>query len=252
MFDTYQAIFRQRADRYHAAMAAFPRARRQEFEQAVARLDLHPGCDLCDVPAGGGYLADYLPPDDIFLLCLETAREFASHCPRNPDQRVLETTLETLPLAAGSVDRILSLAAMHHVLDKPALLREFSRILRTGGQVVVADAEAGSATAAFLNEFVDRYNSMGHDGRFIDAAFIDRIDTIDECGLRVTAVDRPPLTWSFASRVDLVDFCRHLFGLDRAADRDIVAGVADYFDLRESDVGVEFDWQLVYVTARKA
>lgn len=248
MFDTYQDIFRERADRYHAAMAAFPLARRQEFEQAVARLDLQPGCDLCDVPAGGGYLADYLPPDDLFLLCLETASEFAVHCPRNTDQRVLETTLESLPVGNDSVDRILSLAAMHHVDDKHALLREFSRILRKGGQVVVADAEVGTGTAAFLNEFVDRFNSMGHKGRFIDETFID---SIDQCDLKVKAVDRPPLTWSFATRANLVAFCRQLFGLDRAADRDIIAGVAEYLGLREDNGQVGFGWQLAYITAAK-
>lgn len=249
MFDTYQEIFRERADRYHTAMAAFPAARRQEFEQAVARLDLQPGVDLCDVPAGGGYLADYLPPDDLFLLCLETASEFASQCPRGPGQRVLETTLESLPLGPDSVDRVLSLAAMHHVDDKHGLLQEFSRVLRGDGRAVVADAEAGTATAAFLNEFVDRFNSMGHKGRFIDRAFID---SIDDCGLKVTAVDRPPLFWSFASRVDLASFCRHLFGLDRAADGDIIAGVSDYFGLQEGDGLVGFDWQLVYITATNA
>ncbi len=35
MFDTYQDIFQLRADRYHAAMAEFPRARQQEFRHAV-------------------------------------------------------------------------------------------------------------------------------------------------------------------------------------------------------------------------
>nr|WP_241263224.1 methyltransferase domain-containing protein [Parahaliea mediterranea] len=229
-------------------MAAFPLARRQEFELAVARLDLQPGCDLCDVPAGGGYLADYLPRDDLFLLCLETASEFASQCPRNTDQRVLETALESLPLGAGSVDRILSLAAMHHVDDKHGLLKEFSRILRGDGQVVVADVEAGTRTAAFLNEFVDRFNSMGHKGHFIDAAFID---DVDQCGLSLKAVDRPPLTWSFASRANLIDFCRHLFGLDRAADQDIIGGAEEYLGLREDAQGVSFDWQLVYITAAK-
>ena len=247
MFDTYQDIFKLRADSYHAAMAEFPVARQQEFEHAVQFLDLEPEHRLCDVPSGGGYLADFVSTDRIHFQFLETSSQFAAHCPRSPYHQVAECELEAaLPLPDASMDRILSLAALHHVDDKKGICREFARVLRNGGKLVVADVEEGSGAARFLNEFVDRFNSMGHCGLFLNA---DNIQDIDDCGLQVSAVVRPPLHWSFSSREEMVRFCKHLFGLDLASSEDVLAGIGDYLSLTESRGYCAMSWQLTYVTA---
>jgi len=214
----------------------------------VQRLALTPGNALCDIPGGGGYLADYIHDCQVCFHFLETSHEFATQCPRSSHHRVIECALEgTLPLADNSMDRVLSLAALHHVNDKPGIYREFKRILRPGGKLVIADVERGSDTAHFLNEFVDRYNSMGHCGVFLDA---DDLLDISRSGLEVTAVERPPISWSFASQADLADFCRQLFGLDLASTTDILAGVTHYLKLSDTGAGCTLQWQLTYVTAQ--
>jgi len=203
MFDTYSDIFQKRADRYHAAMAAFPMARRQEFQHAAQRLALTPGSAVCDIPAGGGYLADFIDGCQVCFHFLETSHEFAVQCPRSSRHRVIECALAgTLPLADNSMDRVLSLAALHHVNNKPGIYREFKRILRRGGKLVIAD------------------------------------------------VERPPISWSFASQADLSDFCRQLFGLDLASTADILAGVTHYLKLSDTGAGCTLQWQLTYVTAQ--
>lgn len=247
MFDTYDEIFRERADRYHAAMAAFPAARREEFEHAVACLDLLPDCTVCDVPAGGGYLSDFVSTG-IDCLFLETSDLFAAHCPRGERYRVLQTSLEQLPVAPASVERVLSLAAMHHVVDKPRCLSEFQRVLVPGGIAVVADVEEGTGTAAFLNGFVDRFNSMGHDGRFLNADFYQGVES---CGFRLSEVRRPALHWHFGNRDDMVAFCMQLFGLDLAKPADVHAGIDEHLGCESTAGGVAFNWQLSYAVMEK-
>ena len=247
MFQTYDEIFRERADGYHAAMAAFPAARREEFEHAVAGLDLLPGCTVCDVPAGGGYLSHYVS-QGIDCLFLETSDLFAAHCPRGERYRVLQTSLEQLPLAPASVERVLSLAAMHHVKDKPRCVREFQRVLVPGGIAVVADVEEGTGTAAFLNGFVDRFNSMGHDGRFLNADFYEGVEA---CGLRLLEVRRPALQWHFGNREDMVAFCTQLFGLDLAKPADVNTGIDAYLGCQSTAAGVVLYWQLSYAIMQK-
>ncbi len=247
MFDTYQDIFQLRADRYHAAMAEFPQARQQEFRHAVRYLDLQPGQTVCDVPSGGGYLADFVTTDHIHFKFLETSTEFASHCPQGAFHSVAECSLEAaLPLADASVDRLLSLAALHHLDDKNSIYREFRRLLRIGGRLVIADVEQGSGTAAFLNEFVHRFNSMGHQGLFLSA---DSAFDIGQCGLKVMAVERPELHWLFTSREEMTRFCQQLFGLDLASADDILRGIEDYLVLHEDHERCELEWPLTYITA---
>jgi len=248
MFDSYDEIFKARADSYHAAMAAFPAARREEFEHAVACLDLLPDCTVCDVPAGGGYLSAFVP-ERINCLFLETSSLFAAHCPRGERHRVLQTNLERLPVAGESVQRVLSLAAMHHVKEKSRSMREFQRVLVPSGVAVIADVEEGTDTAEFLNGFVDRFNSMGHDGQFLNADFYQNVEA---CGFCLREVRRPSLHWNFGSRDDMTAFCTQLFGLDRAKPGDVHAGIEEYLGWDYTEDGVALKWQLSYVILEKA
>lgn len=248
MYDTYREIFNKRADNYHQAMMEYPLVRRQEFEQAVKFLDIAPGNVICDVPSGGGYLAPYVNTADVSLIFLETSAEFASHCPKGGKCRVMECTLESLPLKDASVDRLLSLAAVHHVPDKAALYREFYRVLKPSAKLVIADVEVGTNTANFLNVFVDRFNSMGHKGVFLDPGSVEQVA---QSGFDLIGVDRPKITWSFHSITAMTEFFRKLFGLDKAADADIVAGVTEHFPGMYQNGCVDIDWQLLYVRAQK-
>jgi ubiquinone/menaquinone biosynthesis C-methylase UbiE len=51
---------------------------------------------------------------------------------------LLQADAGRLPLAAGSVDLVVSRGVLHHLPDVPAALAEWRRVLRPGGAVVVA------------------------------------------------------------------------------------------------------------------
>jgi ubiquinone/menaquinone biosynthesis C-methylase UbiE len=51
---------------------------------------------------------------------------------------VLAADAEFLPLRTGSVDRLLCTEVLEHVLDPAAVLREFGRVTRGGGRVVIS------------------------------------------------------------------------------------------------------------------
>ena len=245
MFESYQDIFSKRADSYHAAMEACPDARAEEFEHAVRALALDPHGLICDVPAGGGYLRDYVPVPAEFTF-VETSSYFAERCPRGEGCRVVEGSLESLPLATDSTDYALSLAAFHHLPDKEATLREFARVVRPGGRVVVADVEEGTGTGRFLNEFVDEFNSMGHEGRFLDEDFYGAFSS---AGLKLREVRRPDLRWRFGDEIEMASFCRRLFGLDLATDGDVIDGIRKHLGYAKDGAGVAMEWQLSYAVA---
>lgn len=249
MFDTYQDIFKARADSYHSAMVSYPEARRQEFEHAVASLDLLPGCTICDVPAGGGYLTNYVSVLANFLF-VETSALFAEFCPRDERHQVRQAaTLEELPVANESVERLLSLAALHHVQDKQRALNEFHRSLKPGGIGVVADVEANTDTARFLNGFVNQYNSMGHRGEFLDSEFYQSIDEFS--GLTLREVRRPELQWRFDTTDDMAVFCMQLFGLDLATPADVIQGIAQHLGFTTGADCIAMNWQLSYAIVEK-
>ena len=87
----YRATFAERGRAYDDAMTAEPHARDEEFAFVLGVTDLRTPCRLLDAPAGGGYLADRLPPG-VDYVALESAPSFAARC-RSRGVAVIEDDL---------------------------------------------------------------------------------------------------------------------------------------------------------------
>ena len=114
----YEELFQLRGATYDGAMARFPEARREEFLNTIARAALAPGALVADVPAGGGYLARYLP-EGCTWLGHEPCASFG-HGATEQDRDLLP-----LPWAEASIDAALSIAGVHHLDDKMPLSDRF-------------------------------------------------------------------------------------------------------------------------------
>ena len=111
--------------------------------------------------------------------------------------------------------------------------------LKPGGKLIIGDVHVGSREDKWLNEFVNRFN--GHNGKFWSEE-----DTRLMSGFNVTT-EMKHYPWAFASRNEMVDFCKHLFGLKNASHAEIDEGLQKY--LMASDT--EFEWSLIYFIATK-
>ncbi|GAB3023242.1 class I SAM-dependent methyltransferase [Bowmanella dokdonensis] len=249
MFDSYQKIFKSRAWLYHRAMERSPRARDAEFSIALEYLQPKAGQWLADMPAGGGYLKQYLQDDSPHCLFIETTSEFARHCPTSSGCKSLIGDFHALPLQDAGVQRMLSLAALHHVEDKLSFFRECARVLDPSGRLVVADVLRDTPQAKFLNEFVHEFNSMGHEGLFWDESVQEQLDAN---GFRVERAKLHNFTWNFTTQEEMVSYCRDLFGLDKADEQTILSGIQDYLSPGESDGKHRLQWSLYYLSARPA
>ena len=216
MFDSYAEIFAARGAAYHGAMASFPRAREAEFQAVLEPLADVPDGLVCDMPSGGGYLAAHLRPG-LRYVGVDPSDDFIAAVPSGSDR--IKAMITNVPLADGSVDYIVSLAALHHEPSLSAAFREMRRLLRAGGRAVIADAAVDTPPARFLNGFVNRNNPMGHDGHFLD----DKTRELLEAeGLAVVEDRMVEMPWAFASLAEAGEFCRHLFWMP-ALDAEAVA-----------------------------
>ena len=247
MFDTYQQIFDKRAHSYHKAMRDFPQARKAEFDWVVHYLDIKAGGELCDVPSGGGYLQDFVNEKHCFFNSIETSQSFASFNVDGPRNKTHVCSFEHLALENQSVDSLVCLAALHHVENRPKIFAEFRRVVKPQGKILIVDVEDGSNTGRFLNIFVDKYNSMGHRGQFVDKALINMIQN----DFLVSSCDSHKFRWEFDDEQAMISFCRGLFGLDKATDSDIMQGVREYLAPKYTTKQVSIEWGLVYILCNK-
>jgi SAM-dependent methyltransferase len=204
MFDNYAEIFAERGAAYHAAMAACPHARDAEFAAVIEPLADRTGL-LCDMPSGGGYLAAHLPPG-LSYVGVDPSDDFVRACPVGTV--CIKGSIAEVPLADGAADCLVSLAALHHEPDLPAVFGEMRRLLNAGGRAVICDVAAGTPPARFLNGFVNAHNPMGHIGLFLD----DRTaGLIEAAGFAIADDAFVVVRWAFDSLAEAGEFCRSLF-----------------------------------------
>ena len=233
MNKNYEELFRTRGSAYDRAMQHYPHAREQEFMQAVDRADLRPGMVVADVPAGGGYLKDYLP-DGCIWRGHEPCASFiaagsALNTPASHNTPVTNSSLLPLPWPDNSVDVALSIAGVHHLEDKRSLFAELHRVVKPGGRFVLSDVAEGTAVARFLDGYVGDNNSTGHEGVFLSE---NTLMELQEAGWRIFSNEYVGFHWIFNDRKAMGAFCNGLFDIcQRTVEETLIA--------IESELGVD-------------
>ena len=240
MFDTYAEIFEQRAGSYHSAMKKWAHARDAEFQSVLEPILDRPDGLVCDMPSGGGYLAEHLRPGMRYV-GVDPAKDFIAACSAEKSLTMLNCPIIEVPLADEAADYIISLAGLHHEPDLPAVFAEMRRLVRPGGRVVIADVAIETGPARFLNGFVARNNAQGHDGRFLDA---NTGALVAAAGLVVTEDALVEVPWVFDSRPEAGAFCAELFGLSGANAGEVADALASDIGFEEAGGHVRLRWTL--------
>jgi hypothetical protein len=234
----YSTLFSSRAHQYTYAVKTYPHVLQQEFETAVAMLELKENEHLVNVPAACICIEQYIPVSIQYSM-YETSKVFAEI------NDIPYCTWDTIPWNPQSCDKILCLASLHHATQKErdALYQSAYTALRPGGALVIGDVAKGSKQDSWLNEFVNRYNPAGHCGLFWSE---EDAEAMQNAGFTV-ACRRTSYTWNHRNKEELLDFCKNLFGLDKATEDQIYEGLVQHKLL----VGMNMEWKLLYFVAQK-
>lgn len=228
----YGDIFEARGRPYHRAMTRHPQARRREFEQLFARRPLAGRETILDLPAGGGYLQAMVPGG-----CTVEGYELIAGF--SGDEAVLDSAE---PWALGRFDRVVCLAALHHIEDKAGFLGKLVSHTAQGGVLHAADVAQDSPIAAFLDGFVGRFNGTGHEGAYLDRGTIEQVE-----GVHVVAYEERDCPWVFDSETAMLEFCTDLFGLQSCPPDELLAALERHVGIGDGAGGPVLNWRLTYV-----
>ena len=152
-------------------------------------------------------------------------------------------------MATHSVDRVGSLAGLHHVEQKTNFFSEAYRILKSGGRFSVADVLDGSAPALFLNDIVDRLSETGHRGVFLEGGELTSLLT--SSGFISVKEDYHQFTWDFSDTPAMAEYFKDLFGLTKGCLEQVRDEVTRAFPLTVTVEGARVPWSLVYASGTK-
>ena len=113
-------------------------------DEVIAQLRAHQSRRIADIACGTGILSDRiereLHPDEIYGIDMSEGMLNQARARSNRVQW-LHGPAEQLPFDDGALDAVVTTSAFHF-LDQPAALREFHRVLASGGLVAVATLSA--------------------------------------------------------------------------------------------------------------
>ncbi len=248
--ESYKEIFEKRGKEYDLAMCKFPNARDEEFFNIINIADLKDNQSLLDIPSGGCYLKRYIP-GSVNYLPIETTETFANFCRKNNNiEPIVVENIHNLPFKNESIDRIISLAGIHHLTDKDKekFYIESFRILKKGGIFALADVFEGTPSGRFLNEFVDKYNPMGHKGIFLNKK---TTNTLENIGFRINFSEVKNYYWKFKTQTEMIEFIKLLFGIFKADNNSLLEGLNKYLGFIENQGQILLNWQLFFIKAIK-
>jgi SAM-dependent methyltransferase len=229
---------------YQSAMLEAPQARETEFRLPLELAAPRPGETLVDCPSGGAYLRPV-------LAALEPACRYIPF-ESKPDYTAFVPDLVmgdwmALPFADGTVDILLSIAALHHLLGgRERFYAEGARTLAPGGRLVVADVGADTGPARWLDGFVARRSSEGHRADFLEAG--RECEGLRAAGLEIRHAALARYTWDFEDRPAACRFMQGLFRLDQPDLAEIEAAIGDLLGWADGP-GARIHWSLLHLRA---
>lgn len=135
---------------YAERLAALHDALADDFRRMISRLPLAGGETVVDAGCGDGFfsalLAERLPRGKVIALdaspeFLAVARRRLAGQVKAHRAEVVEGDVSRLPFDAGSVDVVWSAHSMQSYADIPHVLREFRRVLCSGGLLAILETD---------------------------------------------------------------------------------------------------------------
>lgn len=238
----YTKQFANRTETYLYSIKEYPNVFYNEFTQAIEMLHLDKGDTLINIPAGGIPLHKYINPQlNINYYAYDICNEFCT-------ENIHLCTYTHIPHQTNTVDKIICLASLHHTLvsERNDIYKEFYRILKKNGVLVIGDVIKDSCQDLWLNHFVNKYNSNGHSGLFFNS---DDTIQINSSNFKVTTTNKE-YDWIFENENEMIDFLKNLFHLDLLQDDqtllDDLCTILNY-----TPGSCRIQWKLIYFICKK-
>ena len=159
-------------------------------KKALLRAGLAEGMSVLDVGCGTGVLASRAR--DIvgvhgLVIGLDPSAGMLGEARRRGVDRLVQAVAEALPLGSGRFDLLSMGYALRHVADLRATFREYRRVLRPGGRVLILEITPPRSRLSFrllrfyLGRVIPRVARLGRGGHGAQELMKYYWDTIENC-----------------------------------------------------------------------
>jgi len=248
--------FNERVHEYDEAMRMDPQARRNEIERIVKLSDIDFHHEILEIGVATGALtkkiAEVVKKGVVYACDVsENAIRMLAKENIGDNVKLIHTkNCGQISIKSGSLDRVISLGAFHHIPDEERLdvFKECARVLKTDGLLIIADVMAKSTTQKFFDQVVDLYSKTGHKHNFFDYKSIKNYLSMASFELLNFSHEYSP--WKFKSESDLMEFIHKFFSIKISKEM-VFTFTEECLGVRENNSSIELGWNLMFIKARK-
>lgn len=192
--------------------------RRKEIQVLLTCAKIKYGHRVLDYTSGGGILI----PQILMrigrrgqLYVIEPSVKLYRHLRtewRGIENADVRRRLSGTKIPSRSLDRIVSLATIHHVDQLDATFKQLARLLKPGGQMAIGDVVKGTRPAKYFNVLVDRHSSTGHKHEFLDRVQLNML--CRRYGFRLLSWRVSSVPWEFNGEKQAERFLCSLHDVD--------------------------------------
>ena len=234
----YDTTFNNRVDTYLYAQKTYKNVMKYEFETAIKLCNITNGDIFINIPDDSAFKTELLK-ENVEYVSFEFSEKFALLSDCNL------CSINSIPFESKKANVVLSLSGLHHfsISDRYLFYKECKRIMLEDGIFVVGEVLKDSKQDKWLNEYVNKFNSNGHNGMFFTN---EEKNILESLGFAVEIFHKE-YPWIFDSVEKMCDYCINLFGLDNVNHDTILEDISKYLDYTINEDGsCQFMWSLIF------
>ncbi len=258
---------KNRWNNYRKANDNFPEVRRRELQLMLKKINPQIGDIIVEAGTGNGYLTFPVAQKvgkngkvityDIISNNLSEVRKLNKKFKLPIDIKQQETSYD-FDEQNSSVDKVISIASFHHYDNRSTgfsgrlkALKEFNRILKNNGRLIIADIGKTTVSSKYFNEIDDPKYCFpnGHPHEFLSRKEIQ--DLCIQTGFKIESYEVAQVPWTFDTEEQAKQFL-HTIHNATCSPEESFQHAKEHLNFWKEGGKYYLDWELFYFVAIKS
>lgn len=242
-----------RSSLYKEALTEYPAARQADIDVMKKYLKPKDREVIVEIGAGSGMfsgiIADLVKSGKLIVTDPSTEQLEEVKQLKRKNIEFAHGGAENVSIKSNSIDAIWSFGAMHHVFEKEKAFKNFHKMLKVGGRVVIGDVFSGSPLAKHFDVQVARYCITGHEVAFWTREYAESL-----CYL--TGFEKPTFynidqKWVFKSKKDVGIFLYKIHAMTKTTPEECLRGAEEILGIVKNKDYYELNWPMQIIITKK-
>jgi ubiquinone/menaquinone biosynthesis C-methylase UbiE len=240
-----------RAKMYADCIDQFSTSREEDIEVMFEYLTPRRNETILEVGAGNGFFSKHLSKVVKKLIVSDPSKDQLKGIKKLDCDNVSVVCegADVLTMKKNMVDAVWSFGALHHCFNKVDAFKNFNRILKKNGRVVIGDVWSDSNLAKHFDDHIAKYCVTGHEVAFWSDEFAESVCFLS--GFAKPVIKDLNLRWKFKKKSDIGKFIYLIHGMTGTTEENCLRSVEKILGIEKKGDYYCLNWPMKILIAKK-